>query len=237
MQTYTYEDLAGIEKAHGVVCGPYRRALLLKSAPESIRHWLKRAKREPWPKAMARQTFSSISAEPPPAAFAAVGASSVAEANLWTLIGNWSPIPANDMQAGKTYKVCCGGLLTTDLTPTVGWTGRIGTSATPGSNTIFGAVSTLVATGSGLTAVPWYAELTVIVRSIGVAASGAALWGTGWSVIGNAATAAAQANVFGGAATSVDNTVAQGLMISITFGTSHASNAFTTEWVNMRSMN
>lgn len=82
------------------------------------------------------------------------------------------------------------------------------------------------------------AELHCIVRSIGIGTAGATLCGMGRADIGNAAAAAAQSAVFGGTIpTTVDDTIDQALMISITFGTSNGSNAFTCQWVHMESKN
>lgn len=233
----SYDEIIRREIANGVHFGPFWRGRQLARAPEAVKRYLRQAKRHPGFMAV-RQGFTGMDvSDASPASFAAVGGTSTAEANLWTLPAVWSGIPAGDMRAGKVYRVECGGITSTVTTPTVVWTGRVGTSATPASNISLGG-STAVASGSGLAAVPFYAKLTMVVRALGIAAAGATCAGHGMAVLGNAAAAAAQVAVFGGTVpTNIDQTIGQGLMISITFGTSNAGNTFTTQWVAMRSMN
>jgi hypothetical protein len=219
------------------IFGEYARLKYLSNAPGHVKKQLERAKKFPHLYALQQGFTGLVITDPPPASFTAVGASSTAEANLWQLPSLWSAIPAGDMRAGKIYVVECFGVCSTSSTPTVTWTGRVGQSTTPATNISLGA-STAVATGSGLSAVPFYASLRMQVRSVGVAASGATCIGAGFAVLGNAAAAAAQVAVFGGTVpTNVDSTVAQGLVISITFGTSNAGNTFTTQTVFIRSYN
>jgi hypothetical protein len=187
---------------------------------------------------MSRQMQQAMDCnDAPPAAFAPVGASSTSEVNLWTLIPTWSGIAANDMRPGKVYELFWGGVLTTDATtaPDVIFTARIGTSSTPASNILLGS-STNRKTIVSLT-VPCSAYLKVVVFSISDAAAGAQCYGSGWSLRGGSPGSASTNAVFGGLATSVDQTIAQGLMISITFDSSSASNTMTTQWVAMRSWN
>ena len=137
-------------------------------------------------------------------------------------------IPANSMNAGKGYRQEAGGVLgTSSAAPTWLWTPRIGQSATPSSNITCGASTAITSTAS-LAAVPWNGYFQFVVRSLGLAASGAATTGTGQIVIGNLTTASATAVAFGGTVTStVDNTAATGIIFSITWGTSQANNTAT----------
>ena len=79
---------------------------------------------------MARQGFASLDVNDfPPASFTPV-ANSASETNLWTP-AIWTPIPANDMRAGKIYKLSFGGIISTTGTPTIIFTPRCGQSTTP----------------------------------------------------------------------------------------------------------
>lgn len=230
----TPEELSRREKAKGIPCGPFTRSLMLRKAPAHVRARLERARRPPYLYA-TRQGFAGMDVnDANPAAFGAVGSTSVAEVNLWTLPSTWSGIGVNDMRAGKVYEVSFGGIWTFSA-GTVVFTGRMGTSATPASNIIMGAASN-TQTPTAATAAPFYGEMKVIVRALGVAAGGASVWGTGEVACGQANADATLTFLFGGAATTIDNTIAQGLVVSVTFGSS-AAQSFTTEWVVMRSWN
>lgn len=184
---------------------------------------------------MARQGFASMDVnDVNPSSFTAVTANAT-ETNLWTP-NIWTPIPANDMRAGKVYKVSCGGILsTTTGTNNLTITPRCGQSGTPASNVTLGA-STAVTMTASLSSVPWYAEFTMGIRSLGLAASGAAATGNGFIVIGDATTTAGKVLSFGGTvAATVDNTAATGLILSATW--SAASNSITCQWVVLRSYN
>lgn len=184
---------------------------------------------------MARQGFASMDVnDAPPSSFTAVTASAT-ETNLWTP-AIWTPIPANDMRAGKIYKVSCGGILsTTTGTNNLTITARCGQSSTPSSNVSLGATTAVTQTVS-LSSVPWYAEFTLGIRSLGLAASGATGTGNGFFTVGDVTTTAGKVMAFGGTvATTIDNTAATGLILSATW--SAASNSITCQWVCLRSYN
>lgn len=152
------------------------------------------------------------------------------ETNLW-VPAIWTPIPANDMVAGKVYQGNAGGVLgTSSAAPTATWTPRVGQSATPASNVTMGATTgtTMIAS---LSAVPWTWQFTFAIRSLGLAAGGATGTGNGFIVIGGLTTAAGIVQSMGATvATTIDNTAATGLILSNTWGTNNASNTVTAQW-------
>ena len=163
--------------------------------------------------------------------FTAVG-TTTSETNLW-VPAIWTPIPANDMVAGTIYKLAYGGIFSTSSSaPTSTWTPRCGQSATPATNITLGATtaSTMIAS---LASVPFYGEFFVVIRALGLAASGATGTGNGTVSIGGITTAVGVTQVMGGSvATTIDNTAATGLIISQTWSASSASNTLTCQWVS-----
>ncbi len=185
---------------------------------------------------MARQSFTAVDlCEAPPASHAAV-VSTATRTNLW-VPALWTPIPAFDLRPGKAYTLRAGGIVSTTGTPTLIFTPTFGQSTTPGSNLSLGG-STTTALGSALASVPWYAEVTMVVRSLGVAASGATVTANGLVVVGGPAATASQTFAVGGTVvTNADHTTAQGLCLDVTWGTSSASNTITAQWTLLASQN
>ena len=186
---------------------------------------------------MSRQGFMGMDVNDfPPASFTAVS-NTTSETNLWTP-AIWTPIAANDMRAGKAYKVSFGGTMgTSSAAPTAIFTARVGQSSTPASNVSLGATTAVTMTAS-LAAVPIYGEFTVGVRSLGLAASGATCTGNGFVVIGDLTTTAGKVLSFGGSVpTTVDNTTAQGLIVSVTFNGAATANVVTCQWALIQSLN
>ncbi|GEM_PF-1781117 len=229
----TLDDLIEREQQF-VPFGPFWRSKYLEKAPESVKQHFRMAKK--YPHIMGgRQGYDSMDVNDcPPASFTAVTASAT-ETNLWTP-AIWTPIPANDMRAGKLYKVCFGGIFTSTATQGVlTWTPRFGQSSTPASNITLGA-SNATAPAASLTGSAWYGEFTLGIRSLGVAASGATGTGNGFVIVQGAAAATGIMYVMGGTvATTLDNTTAQGLIVSLTI--SVASQSYTCQWVAQRSFN
>lgn len=179
----------------------------------------------------ASSQFSSPEGQPaaPPSSFTPVASTNV-ETNLW-VPAIWTPIPANSMITGKVYQGNAGGVLgTSSAAPTNTWTPRCGQSATPASNITLGATtgSTMIAS---LAAVPWTWQFTLAIRALGLAASGCTATGNGYVIIGGLTTAVGVVQSMGGTvATTLDNTAATGLILSITPGTNHANNTTTCQW-------
>ncbi len=115
------------------------------------------------------------------------------------------------------------------------WTPRCGQSSTPSSNVTLGA-SNATAPPASLTTQAWYGEFTLGIRTIGLAASGATGTGNGFVVVQGAAAATGIMYVMGGSVpTTLDNTAATGLIVSLTI--SVASQSYTCQWVVLRSYN
>ncbi len=210
--------------------GPFERDRLIAKAPDRIRRELRLAALRPQLVGV-NSPFSGPTGQPSgaPSSFTSVNTTNV-ETNLWTP-NIWTPIPANDMQAGKTYQGNAGGVLgTSSAAPTATWTPRVGQSATPASNITMGATTgtTMIAS---LAAVPWTWQFTMVIRSLGLAASGAGATGNGYIIIGGLTTAAGIVQSMGGTvASTVDNTAATGLILSNTWGTNAAANTVTAQW-------
>lgn len=184
---------------------------------------------------MSRQSFAASDiADFPPASHTAV-ANTTTRTNLWAP-ALWTPIPALDMKPGKAYILRCGGVLGTTGTPTLIFNPTFGQSATPGSNAALGAGNTI--TLGTIAAGKWYAEFTLGVRQLGIAAAGATITGNGFVVVDAAAGAVSQLiSIGGGVVTSADHTVATGLCLDVTWGAASASNTITAQWTALQSLN
>jgi hypothetical protein len=229
------DDMIDHERdCRGAILGPWERWLLLERLPERTRRKMARGFQlgADGPMNVSSQ-FVSVEGQPsaPPTSFTAVSTTNV-ETNLWTP-AIWTPIPANSMSAGKIYQGNAGGILgTSSAAPTATWTPRVGQSATPASNITLGATTgtTMIAS---LSAVPWTWQFTLVIRSLGLAASGATGTGNGYIIIGGLTTAAGIVQSMGGTvATTLDNVAATGLVLSNTWGTNAAANTVTAQWVS-----
>lgn len=184
---------------------------------------------------MSRQNFTAADVtDIPPASHTAVQ-NTVTRTNLWNP-ALWTPIPALDLKPGKAYLLRAGGQISTTGTPTIVITPTFGQSSTPSSNISLGATTTF--TLGTLTNAPWWAEFVLGVRSLGVAASGASIVGSGFVVVGGAAGAVGQCVPMGGTSSaSADHTTAQGLCLDATWGAASASNTITAQWTLLQSLN
>jgi len=233
----TIDDLIEREQDSGVPFGPFHRSWLLERAPEKVRRQLELAAKHPDMVGMPAPSFTGLEGQTVanPSSFTAVTASAT-ETNLW-VPAIWTPIPANSMYAGKIYNIKFGGVFTSTATQgLLTWTPRAGQSATPSSNVTLGA-SNVTAPPASLTGQAWYGEFTLTVRALGLAASGATVTGNGFVVVQGAAAATGIVYVIGGAVpTSIDNTAASGMIVSLTI--SVASQSYTCQWVTpVRSYN
>jgi hypothetical protein len=183
---------------------------------------------------MPSQPFQAPDAQGhPPTNFAAI-ASTTTATRLWLPGMHWTPVPAGDMKAGKQYIVEAGGVWGNTSTPTIIITPRIGTAETTSDATLGASVT--FTTTAGYSASNWYLRFLFGVRSLGIGASGATVYGNGFFVSSFASTSLAL--TFGGtAAATVDQTVNNALTMWWTWGTSNASNTITCHWVSMRSLN
>jgi hypothetical protein len=167
-----------------------------------------------------KSIFDGIEAQPPLAALAAI-TGGTSEVNLWTP-NQWTSFPLgpganNYVTAGQQWLLEATGICTYAATPgTTAFTARIGTSATPGSNTILGAASAAVA-GTTQTAVLWTLKGLLTVRTIGLPGANSTVYFAGefHCPLAHQAAGSAGGVLFGGAAT-VDLSIANALAISIT---------------------
>ena len=237
----TLDELIDSEREFsGRVEGPWERWKMRDRVSERVRlsfdlqnkaRTLTRTGRPTLSFAYATASLTAVEGQPSaaPSSFTAVN-TTITETNLWTP-AIWAPIPANSMMAGKVYQGNAGGVLGTTLTPTLVWTPRSGQSATPGSNVTLGPTTAATMIAS-LAAVPWAWQFNLVIRALGLAASGATGTGSGQVTIGGLTTATGVVQVMGGTvATTIDNTAATGLPLSVTWGTSAAANTVTAQWV------
>jgi hypothetical protein len=196
---------------------------------------------------LARQGFASADINDfPPAAFSAINTTTTETSfvgNTAAIINQFCQLANNDARAGKIYMVQAGGTLgTSSSAPTMIITPRWGNSATMSTNVTLGASATVTMTAS-LSAVNWYYEFVVGIRTGGVGATAATAVGHGTFGWSNASTTApySQQLVVGGTAATVDTTgsgtAGMGLQTTVTWGTSNASNTLTCGWYVVRSLN
>jgi hypothetical protein len=207
---------------------------------------LKRIERPGWQEGMrrleesgdytaARQYFRELLGEPPIVNQTTVAAA--ADTILWDA-ASLTPIPANSIQAGQTYKVTAWGITTTAVTgsQTVILNPRFGTTT---GGTALGVSRTQPVNAIVKTNIPWHLQMWVHFRTIGSA--GTATCGgflVAESIIGTAATTNTAPVAFGtGAttATTVNTTVAAGLVVTIT--PSLSTQTYTTMGVVLESLN
>lgn len=225
-------------------CGPFHRQRLLDESPRELRRMLDQHKRdaERLPGLMMlRQGFAGADLNDPNTADFTARNTSASEISLLGQDANGAPsqglvnqfcaIAANDARPGKIYRVIAGGVYGTTGTPTLIFTPRWGSSTTIGTNVSLGASGT-VTLGSGVSAQPWILEFIFTIRTAGVGVTAGTGKGHGYAILGQAA---ASASVFamGKTSASIDTTgqgtAGCGLQMSVTFGTSNASNTITPE--------
>jgi hypothetical protein len=86
-----------------------------------------------------------------------------------------------------------------------------------------------------LTNVPWFLELTVVIRTVGLAGTNSTAIGTGAFVGSGAGTVGtALSFAFGGTSATFDASIAQGLAIGWTLS---VAGSCTPQWVVMQSLN
>jgi hypothetical protein len=228
-----------IEEAAGIDFGPFHREFMLRNAPEKVQQILAemRAGQEIC-LLNAEQGFASMDYRDFPSAnLRAAIASTTTETNLWNPAIH-APLPVGSIRGGKAWQLNFGGVHGTTATPAISFRARCGTdNSAPPTGTDLGVGPTM--TLGNFTAQPFVGVGTFGCRSIGVAASGATITGNGFVICAGAAAATTVATcVFGGAIpTTIDDTVAQGLSVSMIWGTSNASNTLTPQWVTHQSMN
>jgi hypothetical protein len=230
IETLTTSEVIDLERAAGQDFGPFYQHWLRQSSPGGVRRLLRLAAERPWYEATAPRFVQSSGAM---TASAAAVANTVTETNLW-IPANWTPIAAFDMEAGKKYVVKFGGIMQTTATPTYIFKPYVGGSTTPGSNIALGTGPTITA-GTIPASSPFFGELSMVVRSVDVNYTAITATGNGFVVVPAAAAAVHQVTAYGGSVpTTIPNTAASGLVVSITWGTANASNTITCQWADIR---
>jgi hypothetical protein len=162
-------------------------------------------------------------------------ASFTSEAELWNP-ALWTPIPAFDMVPGKVYTLKCGGICQSATGINWTFTPRFGQSATAATNLSLGASAVVPSGGVIPASTPWYAEFSMVVRSLNIAASLATVTGNGFVVWPTTAVLSGQVIPMGGTVvTTADHTVNQGLILDATCGTSSATNTIQAQWMSIGS--
>lgn len=251
IETITTADIVEREIEAFGPFGPVHRHWLNARAPEKVRRYLEQA-RDSQIRAMARQGFVSLDInDVNTAAFAARNTSS-AEINILgndaasvcpqAIINQFCAIPANDARAGKVYRMHFAGLWGNTGTPTVIWTPRWGSSTTVATNVTLGASQTAT-TITGSTALPFYGEMNVNIRTAPPGATLGTAKGIGWVAMQIPVTSSqyTQTLLFGGTAATIDTTgqgaAGCGITMNITWSASSASNTTTVESFIIKTMN
>jgi hypothetical protein len=211
---------------------------LLERAPEQVRKILERMRTERFGEAICSKQgfFSSDYIDFPSASLGTINTTTT-ETNLWNP-AIMAPLPVGEIRSGRVWQVDFGGVHGTTSTPTIVFRARCGTNnSAPPTGTDLGIGPTM--TLGTFTAQPFHGSGIFGCRSIGVAASTATITGSGFVICAGAAAATTVVTaVFGGAIpTTIDQSVAQGLSVSVAWGTSSASNTITTQWMMFASRN
>jgi hypothetical protein len=228
-------DLVERELSHGIQFGPYHREWLLARAPESVRRQL--ALGLAYPGLIAGTATADVQMQWPntSASFGAINTTTT-ETNVIgtvaTSAAQFAGIAATDPFPGKRYQVAFGGIISNTGTPTVIWTPRWGQSDTATSNTTLGASPTITTVAS-LSNHAVYGQFDLVFRAGGIGATAGTATGNGFVVWGNSAATGSVAVMGSTVPTNLGIQVAQGLMVSLTWGTSSASNTFTCQWFHL----
>lgn len=229
------------EQAAGNLFGPFHQAWQLERAPEKVKKILseKEARRHLEYIECSRQGVGDMPYRDfPRLDLRAAINTTTTETNLWDPAIH-APLPVGEIRGGRCWQLDFGGVHGTTSTPAISFRARCGTNnSAPPTGTDLGVGPTM--TLGTFTAQPFYGSGIFGCRIAGVAASGATITGNGFVICAGAAAATTVATcVFGGLtnATAIDETVAQGLSVSVIWGTSNASNTITPQWMTHRSMN
>jgi hypothetical protein len=179
---------------------------------------------------MSRQYFADLLVDPPTLNPNASAITATTESLLWPT-ALFSPINIGDIRPAKVYKVTAGGIYSSGASGTLTITPRVGTST---SGITLGA-SAAYNVPVSLSNVPWFLELMVVIRTVGLAGTNSTAIGTGkfiGSATGTVGTALAFA--FGGTSASFDASIAQGIAVGWTLS---VAGSCTPQWVTMQSLN
>ena len=232
------------EQAAGRAFGPFHRQWLTEHArdPNAVRKILERmaaAKRRGLDRLQAsKQGFTAADyMDFPGANLRAAINTTTTETNLWDP-GLFAPLPVGEIRVGRAWSCDFGGVHGTTATPAISFRTRIGTNnAVPPTGVDLGVGPTM--TLGTFTAQPWIGRGVWGSRIKGVAASGGTMTGNGFVICAGAAAATTVGTlVFGGlVVATIDDTIAQGIGVSVIWGTNNVANTITPQWLMYRSLN
>lgn len=228
-----------LEEDAGIRFGAFHREFMLRTAPAKVQAVLAEMKRGSGLGLLnAEQGFASMDHDFPSANLRAAINTTTTETNLWDPSVHCT-LPVGSIRAGKAWRIGFGGVHGTTGTPAISFRARCGTDNTaPPTGTDLGVGPTM--TLGSFTAQPFTGQGRFGCRSIGVAASTAWIVGSGFVICAGAAAATTVATcVFGGlvTATTINQLVAQGLSVSVIWGTSNAANTLTPQDLTFETMN
>lgn len=220
------------EQEIGILFGPFHRERQLREAPEKVRKILAEMQRTASVGLEASsQSFVELVDPFQPANLRAAIASTTTETNLWDP-GLHCTLPVGSIKGGKAWRIQFGGVMGTTATPTITTTTRIGTNnSAPPTGTTLGASATV--TLGTISTQPFMGFGDYGCRVNGVAASTATVTGNAVLLCPAAAAATVTPHVLCGgsvAATTIDETVLQGIGFSIIWSASSASNTLTCQY-------
>lgn len=158
-----------------------------------------------------RSEFVGPLAKPPIANLTAVTAT--VETILWN-VSRYTPIAANDAQAGDIYEVHAGGIMSFAATGNLTLTPRFGLTVAAG---ITMGASIVKVTPGATTAQPWTFTMRIVIRTVGDPGVNSTVIGTGLFVTNGLTTLA---NEFclacGGTSATVDLSIATGFCLGWT---------------------
>ena len=232
----TAADIAARERHLGRF-GLFSRHEFLAHAPAHILRNLERSRLEPWKsiKGIMQGVSSIDGTQPMVGGWAAVTASAT-ETNLWVPAFQ-TGIPANSMYTGQGLAPCFRGHRDYHR-----HTGHLdihiphGHQHNPGSNVSMGA-SNAIAPAASLTSFGWWGEAYCKVLSTGVAASAATVRGWGFVQTPGAAGATSITWAFpisAASAATIDQTTAQGLIMSLTISVASQSYQCLDAWMESK---
>lgn len=229
----TIDDMIEMERACGMLHGPFWQHKFLARAPERVRRELALAALRPNVVGMRNDMETPVVQEFPN--FSGIAAvTSLTETNLWNP-GIWTPIPANDAAPGSGYVLSFGGIYSnrTTSSPTSTFQARWGTdNSVPPTGTALGG-SRAVYMGNTTTNKPFFGQLTVVVRSVG--ATGSCVANGQVRAVRDDGVGTVTTWLLGGtAAVTIDTTVAAGLGVSHIWGAANAANTLTAQWAFLR---
>ena len=248
-------DVVEREQEAGITLGPFHQLWLIRNrAPAVVREHLERGQAQPG-FLMARQGFQSMDTNDVNTVdFGARnnantelnilqdGSTGASTATATAVIQQFCAIAANDARPGKAYNVRASGIYSNTGTPTLIWTPRWGSNATPGTNVTLGASGTWT-TITATTNLPWLVDFDFAIRTAGIGATQGTGVGFGTAEMGIPVTNSqfVAGLYLGGTSATIDltgsGTAGCGLTLNITWSAASTANTLTTKFWLLQSRN